>query len=109
MDANITSSEKMQWSRYLAPKFWPSWLGLAFMRLMVFLPYRGQLFFGKIVGHLFYLLAKYRREIAQTNIRLCFPELSAEEQEKLVRDHFHAMGITIIETAMSWWGNEKKT
>jgi len=108
MDANITSSEKMQWSRYLAPKFWPSWLGLAFMRLMVFLPYRGQLFFGKIVGHLFYLLAKYRREIAQTNIRLCFPELSAEEQEKLVRDHFHAMGITIIETAMSWWGNEKK-
>ncbi len=78
------------------------------MRLAVYLPYRWQLFIGKIVGHLFYLLANYRREIAQTNIRLCFPELSSEAQEKLVRDHFHAMGMTIFEAAMSWWGSEKK-
>lgn len=107
METNITSPEKLQWSSYLAPKFWPSWIGLAFMRLLVFLPYRWQLFFGKIIGHLFYLLAKYRREIAQTNIRLCFPERSAAEQEKLVRDHFHAMGMTIAEAAMSWWGKEE--
>lgn len=96
------------WQDYLAPKFWPSWLGLAGMRFLAILPYRLQLFFGKIIGHLFYRIARYRREIAQTNIRLCFSDLSPNEQEKLVRDHFHSLGISIAETAMNWWGSEKK-
>ena len=108
MNAGIDSPEKFPWSLYLAPRFWPSWLGLAFMRLLVFLPYRWQLSCGKAAGQLFYLLAKYRREVAQTNIRLCFPELSRKAQEQLVRDHFHSMGLTITEAAMSWWGSEKK-
>jgi KDO2-lipid IV(A) lauroyltransferase len=96
------------WRDFLAPKFWPSWLGLAAMRILSMLPYRLQLLIGKFIGHLFYLIAKYRREIVQTNIALCFPELSSEQQAKLVEDHFHSLGISIAETAMSWWGNEKK-
>ena len=102
------SRQSFPWQDYLAPKFWPSWLGLAGMRILAVLPYRLQLFFGTLIGHLFYRMARYRREIAQTNIRLCFPELSPEQQEKLVRDHFHSLGITVAETAMTWWGNEKK-
>lgn len=78
------------------------------MRIIALLPYRLQLFIGKIIGHLFYRIATYRREIVQTNIRLCFPELSQQQQHKLVVDHFHSLGISICETAMSWWGNEKK-
>ncbi len=102
------SEQTFSWQEYLAPKFWPSWLGLAGMRILAMLPYRLQLFFGKIIGHLFYRVARYRREIAQTNIALCFPELSPAEQEKLVRKHFHSLGISISETAMNWWGSEKK-
>lgn len=102
------SQKSFPWQDYLAPKFWPSWLGLAGMRILVILPYRLQLFFGKIIGHLFYRIARYRREIAQTNIRLCFPAMSPEEQDKLVLDHFHSLGISIAETAMHWWGSEKK-
>ncbi len=78
------------------------------MRIIVMLPYRLQLFIGKIIGHIFYRVAKYRREVVQTNIRLCFPELSSEKQAKLVRDHFHSLGMSIAETAMSWWGSEKQ-
>lgn len=78
------------------------------MRILAILPYRLQLFFGKVIGHVFYRVARYRREIVQTNIRLCFPELSPEKQEKIVRNHFHSLGIAISETAMSWWGSEKK-
>lgn len=102
------SKQSFQWQDYLAPKFWPSWLGLAGMRILALLPYRLQLFIGKIIGHLFYRTVRYRREIAQTNIRLCFPELSPTEQEKLVREHFHSLGISIAEAAMNWWGNEIK-
>lgn len=102
------SKQSFPWWDYLAPKFWPSWLGLASMRILALLPYRLQLFIGKIIGHLFYRIAKYRREIVQTNIRLCFADLSPEKQEKLVLDHFHSLGISIAETAMSWWANENK-
>jgi KDO2-lipid IV(A) lauroyltransferase len=99
--------QKFPWQDYLAPKFWPSWFGLAIMRFLAILPYRIQLFIGKVIGELFYRLARYRREITQANIRLCFPELSSQEQENLVRSNFHSSGISISETAMSWWGREK--
>lgn len=101
------SKESFPWQNYLAPKFWPSWLGLASMRIISILPYQLQLFIGKLIGHAFYRIAKYRREVVKTNIALCFPDLSKEKQEKLVRDHFHALGMSISETAMSWWGNDK--
>ena len=101
------SKQKFPWQDYLAPKFWPSWFGLAIMRFLAILPYRLQLFTGKTIGEIFYQLARYRREITQANIRLCFPELSPKEQEKLVRNHFHASGMSISETAITWWGKEK--
>jgi KDO2-lipid IV(A) lauroyltransferase len=102
------SEQPFPWQDFLAPKFWPSWLGLAGMRIIAILPYRLQLFIGVVIGHIFYRVARYRREIVQTNIGLCFTELSPQQQEKLVREHFHALGMTISETALSWWGSEKK-
>ncbi len=101
------SKDAFPWQDYLAPKFWPSWLGLASMRLIAVLPFRLQLLIGQTIGHLFYRIARYRREIVQTNIALCFPDLSADEREQLVRAHFHALGMSISETAMSWWGSDK--
>ncbi len=103
----IVSKDSFPWQDYLAPKFWPSWLGLASMRIIAILPYRLQLLIGKLIGHAFYRIAKYRREVVKTNIALCFADLSEEKQEKLVRDHFHALGMSISETAISWWGKDK--
>ena len=102
------STEDFSWQDYLAPKYWPSWLGLGSMRILAILPYRTQLFIGRRLGDLFARLSPYRREIVQTNIRLCFPELSASEQQKLIRDHFHSIGISIAETALAWWASDKK-
>ena len=102
------SKQSFPWQDYLAAKFWPSWLGLASMRIIVMLPYQLQLLIGKIIGHIFYRVAKYRRKVVQTNISLCFPELSPEKQAKLVLDHFHSLGMSIAETGLSWWGSEKQ-
>ena len=99
----MASQQAFFWYHYLAPKYWPSWLGLAAMRMLVFLPYRIQLIIGFSIGHLFYWFGQYRREVVQTNIRLCFPELSTKEQAQLVKKHFHAMGMGLIEIAMNWW------
>ena len=99
----MAAKQPFLWYNHLAPKYWPSWLGLAGMRIVVILPYPLQLLTGFSIGHLFYLLGRYRREVVQTNISLCFPELSAQQQEQLVKKHFHAVGMGLIEIAMNWW------
>lgn len=88
---------------YLSPRYWPTWLSFGFMLLLAYLPYPLQLRIGRVLGILFYHLGHYRRHITQTNIKLCFPELDALAQKKLVRDIFIANGIGIVESAMGWW------
>jgi len=39
------------------------------------------------------------------NIRLCFPELTAQEQQPLVKKIFKANAIGIVETARAYWGD----
>ncbi|KDE40113.1 Lipid A biosynthesis lauroyl acyltransferase [Nitrincola lacisaponensis] len=58
---------------------------------------------GSFFGQLLYLLARDRRHVTETNIRLCFPELSRAEQQQMVRDVFHHNGIGLMEAAMAWW------
>jgi KDO2-lipid IV(A) lauroyltransferase len=55
-----------------------------------------------------YRLAGERRRIGATNLRLCFPELSEAERDRLLRAHFRALGrATFLET-VSWWGNRRE-
>jgi KDO2-lipid IV(A) lauroyltransferase len=49
-----------------------------------------------------------RRHIAETNIRLCFPELTPRARARLVRDHFASLGISMLEVAMGWWASERR-
>lgn len=57
---------------------------------------------GKGLGLLAWRFAKRRRHITETNIALCFPEKSPEQQRQLVKDTFIANGIGLIETATGW-------
>lgn len=99
------SSRAFKASDYLHPRHWPTWLGLALLRLGMLLPYGGQLAVGRRIGDLIRWLVPRRRHIAQTNIALCFPQLSTAEQKDLLRRSFHSVGITFMETALSWWGS----
>ena len=93
--------------QFLAPKYWPTWIGLALLRLINLLPFGLQLKIGAALGHLISILASKRRHVAEVNIRLCFPQLSKDEQNKLVSDTFKNNGIGIIETAMAWWSDRE--
>ncbi|MCB1759287.1 MAG: LpxL/LpxP family Kdo(2)-lipid IV(A) lauroyl/palmitoleoyl acyltransferase [Gammaproteobacteria bacterium] len=92
-----------------APRHWPTWLGLAllwcFSRVA---SYPLALAVGRRIGRLGYRAAVRRRRIARTNIALCLPELNAEAQEKVVREHFEAIGISLLMTGFSWWGSDEK-
>ena len=95
-------------SDFIAPRYWPTWIGIGILRLCICLPFKWQQALGAIIGQLGYYLAKSRRKVTQTNIRLCFPELSPTEQKKMVVGTFRSTGKAIFETGLSWWGNERK-
>lgn len=88
---------------FLSPKYWPTWIGLGILRLCAFLPYQTQMWLGRQVGYLTYALMPKRKNIVETNIRLCFPGLSANEQKALVKKSIASTGMAIFEIGISWW------
>lgn len=96
--------ERSTFSRSLLhPRFWPLWLGLALLWLVVQLPYVWLLALGRGLGALMYRFARERRRIIETNLQLCFPQLSLPERQRLVQANFASMGIAFFEMAISWW------
>ena len=101
-------STQFRWT-FLQPRYWGIWLIVGLLWLIVQLPYVWQLPIGRSLGRLFLRLSQKRRyPIAATNIRLCFPELNAQQQTELLQQHFENLGITLIETAFAWWGCAKR-
>lgn len=76
----------------------PSVLGIALLWLLSRLPLGWAARLGRAVGSLSYLLDKKRRHIAVVNIALCFPELDAAAQRRLLKQHFRAMGQAVVST-----------
>jgi KDO2-lipid IV(A) lauroyltransferase len=92
----------------LHPRYWLTWLGLACLWLLVQLPWRLQMWIGTGLGVIMFHTLKRRRYICCVNLELAYPNLSFEERTELSRQHFISMGKGVLETAMSWWGNEQR-
>lgn len=94
--------------KFLCPRFWGIWLGISLLWLIHKLPLNNQIKMGKILGKALYLLGPKRRRLATYNINLCFPDLSEDEKQKLVKEHFSNLGISLIENAIIWWGSHRR-
>jgi len=90
---------------YLHPRWWPTWVGVALMWLVAQLPLKLQWWLGRRLGDLAYRVATRRRRITRVNIDLCFPELSDQKREDLVRQTFRANGIGVMELGLAWFRN----
>ncbi len=90
--------------RFLAPRYWPTWLGLGVLRVLALLPFSWQVRIGTAMGRLALRFSPQRRHIAQVNLALCFPELDTAQRQALLVKHFESLGIGLLETALSWWG-----
>ncbi|MDX1802645.1 MAG: LpxL/LpxP family Kdo(2)-lipid IV(A) lauroyl/palmitoleoyl acyltransferase [Alcanivorax sp.] len=89
-------------SRLSDPRLLTSWAGAGLFWLIGQLPWNLLLATGRGIGHLAWHLAKRRRHIAQTNIRLCFPELDPQQQQQLARTCLVSTGEAILEMAGSY-------
>lgn len=90
------------------PRYWPTWLGLGLLRLLVLLPLEAQQAIGRTAGKVLAKTLKRRRHIAEVNIALCFPELSSAEQQQLVDDSLVAITLGAIETGFAWWATDEQ-
>ena len=98
----MANQQAPSFSSFLSIKYWPTWLGIGFLCLIAYTPYRIRMMTGSFIGLLSFRLARERRYITATNIRLCFPGLDQAERHELVRKTFIANGIGLIETATGW-------
>lgn len=99
------SSEGFWSTKFALLRYVVAWIGYAAMRGLVLLPLSWQMALGRALGRAGYVLLAPRRRIAARNIDICLPELSAERRAELVREHFEALGLSIVEMGMGWFGN----
>ncbi len=92
----------------LAPRYWPTWLGIGCLRLIEPLPYSWQLQIGRLIGQIVRLLPLPYVRIARRNIEICLPELPPDAREALLKRHFESLGIGLCETAITWWSDGER-
>ncbi|PSW04350.1 LpxL/LpxP family Kdo(2)-lipid IV(A) lauroyl/palmitoleoyl acyltransferase [Photobacterium lipolyticum] len=91
---------------FLHPRYWPTLILVAVMYLISWLPYFIQFRMGQGVGRLAIRLMKKRRNTIRRNLELCFPEMSEQDRDVLIKKNIDNTGLALFETGMAWfWPN----
>jgi KDO2-lipid IV(A) lauroyltransferase len=93
---------------FIAPRYWPTWIGLGLLRAACWLPYRAVLALGRLIGRAAFRLAGSRRRIVKRNLRLCFPDMPDAERDALAKRHFEALGISLMEMGLGRWASDRQ-
>jgi Kdo2-lipid IVA lauroyltransferase/acyltransferase len=99
------SSDNFWTTKFATLRYAIAWLGYAWMRLVVLLPFGLQMALGRALGRGAYTLLRKRRHIAARNIDTCLPDLPAATRERILLKHFESLGLSFAEMAMGWFGN----
>tara|TARA_Y100001935_G_C17208538_1_gene458849 strand:+ start:116 stop:1000 length:885 start_codon:yes stop_codon:yes gene_type:complete len=78
------------------------------LRFLSVLPFKVQMFLGKLLGKLLYKVLKKRRRVVAWNIKKCFPNLSQNEIETLAKNNFTRLGQALFEICNSYFWSDKK-
>lgn len=105
MKKNSQTARDTRYRHYIHPRWWPSWIGIAIMWVVAQLPLKCQWWLGRRIGDLAHRFASRRRHITRVNIDLCFPEMSEQAREALVKKTFRANGIGVMELGLAWFRN----
>lgn len=92
----------------LHPRYWLTWVGIGIWYILVLLPYPVIYQLGKGLGLLIANVLVKRKDTAKQNIKLCFPNMPPNEQDKMLRDNFISTGIAVFETGMAWFWSDNR-
>jgi KDO2-lipid IV(A) lauroyltransferase len=99
-------SSKPRFRDYPQPRYWPSWIIIGVFRLFGFLPQWFIWYGGGLLGEIAFHL--HRTTTIRTNIALCFPQLSNEEQDKLRRRYYHYLGRNFLGLGTAWHASRER-
>jgi len=83
-------------------------LGIFLIWLIHFLPLSLQAILGNAFGMLLFWFAGERRRVAETNLRLCFPEMKEVQRSVLVKRHFQTFARSFLERGILWWSSKQR-
>ena len=83
-------------------------LGLFVAWLLHLLPLALLAPLGCAVGLLLYPLARERRNVTLTNLRLCFPQWNEAERKRIARCHFQVVARAFLEHGILWWSSKAR-
>lgn len=101
------ASDRKPLYSYWMPRYWPLWLGIGLLRSLCLLPHPVVLAIGRALGGLAHLMAGDRRRIVRRNLELCFPQRNAADLDSLTKQHFRALGISVMEMGLGRWGSDR--
>ncbi len=67
-----------------------------------------QMRLGRLIGRVFYYLPNSRKNIARTNIAICFPDLDQRNAKKLLKSNLISTGQGIIEMLAALWTDKNQ-
>ncbi len=94
--------------KLLAPRFWPTWLGVAAFWCITQLPRALRQSLGKFAGTIAWRRNKKRRDIVAVNLSMCFPEWSQKRRDALNKQHFQVMGRSMLDMGVIWFASDKR-
>jgi len=81
---------------------------IGLLRLIAFLPFRTQLFLGKMLGKIIQIASGSRQRVVDINLAHCFPEYSKKKRDAIKNRCYKNIGISLLEMSMCWWWPEEK-
>jgi KDO2-lipid IV(A) lauroyltransferase len=81
-------------------------LGLVIAWLLRLLPLALLAPLGRMTGLLGYAIARERRHVTLTNLRMCFPEWSDAERKRVACRHFQVVARVFLEHGILWWSSK---
>ena len=93
---------------FLLPTYWPTWLGLFILFCLAWLPFSWRHFLGRRLGLFIYKSNKKRRHIAHTNIKLCFPKLTTQQQHDYAKRSLQWYGCALLDYSFFFFASKKR-
>jgi KDO2-lipid IV(A) lauroyltransferase len=101
-------AEESATPRLWLPRYWPTWLGVAVMRVLSPLPLELLLAIGRGLGRFAFSVVSIRRDVTLRNLELCFPELDAAARLRLARECYESLGMGVFEAIFSYYSKQSR-
>ncbi|MDG2915199.1 lauroyl-Kdo(2)-lipid IV(A) myristoyltransferase [Bisgaard Taxon 10/6] len=87
LTARVGYEPRFSWS-YLQPKYWGTWLGVAVLLILAYVPFRWRDRLAAKLGIVIGRKARKQRRRAQINLAYCFPQWTEQQREQVIDKMF---------------------